>query len=276
MSWDFQIECERVSSGVSGRRLELFVPPTQEDIHGIIATGPIAELKQKWKEDGVHCSVYLVNAVNVRGEQVGLHSFMLSCGMLFERFIKDVDDGDENVLNGGVDSAVSSMGDELPIFKVGALDVSSNEIKSSEPNSHGYKDEHEMPASNRITRAYPAVKLEYWAKNYSEEAKRVAEMYEKSNKEKLGKVVFVREIVKKILDGVDLLYAQYCYVFSADNSDKDKRLTKYYESLGFSDLKNLNVLCSDDDRGCPCLAIKVDDLREMARRTVQENGDCSS
>lgn len=255
-----QIKCERVVSNETGVMLKAFVPPANDDIPDVIATGPIAELKDKWAK-GESESIYLVEVLEDNGELVGVYSFLLSCGILFEKFLKDVNDGNENVASTDSDGTEELDGNPLGLLLQGvtlpnttlANDVGGRKLSRSE--------EHQEVPANRITKSHPAVKIEYWAKNYSLQAKKVELEYKSLFNRKLGEDVFWRIIAKKILEGSEYFYSQYCYLFAADNS-RNEKLTEYYVRLGFKKLDDLNVLCSDDDAECPCLAMPMGEIRE--------------
>lgn len=253
-----QIKCELVASNDTGMMLAAFEPPANDDIPGVIATGPIAELKDRC---GKGESVYLVEVLDDNGEGVGMYSFLLSCGLLFEKFLKDWNDDNENVASTSGDGIEELEGNPLGSFLQGvplpnttlSNDVGGLRLSRSD-------DSQEVPA-NRITNSYPAVKIEYWAKNYSSRAKEIVSEYKSLFGRKLGEDVFWGIIAKKILEGSEYFYCQYCYLFAADNS-KNEKLTDYYERLGFKKLDDLNVLCSNDDAECPCLAMPMLQIRE--------------
>lgn len=251
-----RIVSERISSEATGRMLMAFAPPTTDDIPGVMATGPVAELKYKWTEEKSE-AIYLVEILDENNKATGVYSFLLSCGILFDKFLTDVDNSENSIAS----SDCSSEGED----GVNMLKVSIGEAGASDNVAeHGDSkpEEQQEIKPNQITKSYPAVKIEYWAKNYSDSAKALDQEYVKLFDRKLGEDVFWRIIASKILKGAEYFYCQYCYLFSADNSGKKEKLTKYYRRLGFDALDNLNVLCADDDRNCQCLAMSLSSLRE--------------
>lgn len=254
---------ERISSEATGRMLMAFVPPTTDDIPGVMATGPVAELKYKWTDEKSE-AIYLVKILDENNKATGVYSFLLSCGILFDKFLTEVDNSEDSIAS----SDCSSEGeDDVNMLKVsmGEAGVSDNVAEHGDSKP----EEQQEIKPNQITKSYPAVKIEYWAKNYSDRAKALNQEYKDRFGRRLGEDVFWRIIASKILEGSQYYYCQYCYLFSADNSGGQEKLTKYYRQLGFEALDNLNVLCADDDKGCSCLAMPLRRLKEKRNEHLQ-------
>lgn len=261
-----RFECERISSTEAGRVLESFEVPTLDDIPGVLATGPVSELKDKWSKEGPESSIYLIKTKDDNGKFVGVYSFLLSCGILFEKFLKDL----KGAVNGNiVDVSYDEEGRERE-NKI-QLAILDSKLPNGIPEVVDSQSEEccEIPA-NRITKSHPAVKIEYWAKNYAQTAKNIEMKYCDDFNRKLGEDVFWHFIAGKILEGTERFYSEYCYLFSADNSTQEK-LTKYYERLGFQRIDKLNVLCSDDDDSCQCLVMSIRGMRERYKRMANHS-----